>query len=178
MSRIGNKIITVPSGVKVAVNDAQVSVEGKKGKLELTLDSSIKCELKDDQITFIRSSDLGKIRAKHGLYRSLVNNMVLGVSEGFKKVLQIEGVGYKAQMKGKMLVLDLGYSHQVNYEPPAEVTVITTTPTNISVEGIDKQVVGQVAADIRAFRKPEPYKGKGIRYENEQVRRKQGKKVG
>jgi large subunit ribosomal protein L6 len=114
----------------------------------------------------------------HGLYRALVNNMISGVTQGFKKELSIEGVGFKAQMKGKMLVLDLGFSHQVEFTPPAGVSIAVTSPTSIVVEGIDKQAVGQVAADIREFKKPEPYKGKGIRYVGEYVRRKQGKKVG
>jgi large subunit ribosomal protein L6 len=153
-------------------------VEGAKGKLAQSFDAGIAVSIKDNVISVTRSSDDKKYRAMHGLYRALVNNMISGVTQGFKKELAIEGVGFKAQMKGKTLVMDLGFSHQIEFTSPAGVNITVTSPTSIVVEGIDKQAVGQVAADIREFKKPEPYKGKGIRYVGEYVRRKQGKKVG
>jgi len=178
MSRIGKRLITIPQNVKVDCSKNLVTVEGPKGKLSQSIDESIKIDIQDNEISVSRSSDNKRFRALHGLYRSLIQNMIVGVSEGFKKDLAIEGVGYKAQLKGKMIVLDLGFSHQIEFTPPEGVTVTVTAPTAITVEGIDKQAVGQVAANIRKFRKPEPYKGKGIRYVGEYIRRKQGKKVG
>ncbi|MFC1809468.1 50S ribosomal protein L6 [Candidatus Omnitrophota bacterium] len=178
MSRIGKKPIAVAQGVKVGFANNIVTVEGTKGKLSQEIDESITVDVQEGTISLSRPSDNKRFRALHGLYRSLINNMIIGVSEGFKKELSIEGVGYKAQLKGKMLVLDLGFSHQIEFTPPEGVTLTVTSPTAIVVEGIDRQAVGQVAADIRKFRKPEPYKGKGIRYVGEYVRRKQGKKVG
>ncbi|MBN1493111.1 MAG: 50S ribosomal protein L6 [Candidatus Omnitrophica bacterium] len=178
MSRIGKRPITIPQNVKATCEKNVVTVEGAKGKLQQGVDVAIGIDIKDNKISVSRSSNNKRFRAMHGLYRNLINNMIIGVSKGFKRELAIEGVGYKAQMKGKMLVLDLGYSHQIEFKPPEGVIITVPSPTSIIVEGINKQAVGQVAANIREFRKPEPYKGKGIRYMGEYVRRKQGKKVG
>ena len=178
MSRIGNKVINIPEKVKVNGQQNDIAVEGPKGKLAMTIDGGITCELQENNIEVKRGADDRKSKALHGLYRSLLNNLIVGVSEGFKKDLLIEGVGYKAQMKGKAIAFDLGFSHQIQFSIPEGITVKVNTPTSLTVEGIDKQLVGQVAAHIRALRKPEPYKGKGIRYATEQIRRKQGKKVG
>lgn len=179
MSRIGNKEILIPAGVKASLTGRTLQIEGVKGKLALNLqEDKISCSLEAQTIAFSRKVNNKRVRALHGLYRSLTNNMVLGVSKGFRKDLAIEGIGFKAQVKGKGLVFDLGFSHQVELVPPAGVSVKINSPTSLSVEGIDKQLVGQTAADIRAMKKPEPYKGKGIRYVDERVRRKQGKKVG
>ncbi len=178
MSRIGKRPVKIPQNVKVAIDNGMVVVEGAKGKLSQSFDQGISISVKDGVVTVERSSNDKKYRAMHGLYRALINNMINGVTKGFRKELAIEGVGYKAQMKGKVLVLDMGFSHQIEFIPPAGVTISVPVQTTIIIEGIDRQVVGQVAANIRAFKKPEPYKGKGIRYVGEYVRRKQGKKVG
>ncbi len=178
MSRIGKRPVKIPQNVKVAIDKGMVVVEGAKGKLSQSFDQGIAISVKDGVVTVERSSNDKKYRAMHGLYRALINNMINGVTKGFRKELAIEGVGYKAQMKGKVLVLDMGFSHQIEFIPPAGVTISVPVQTTIIIEGIDRQVVGQVAANIRAFKKPEPYKGKGIRYVGEYVRRKQGKKVG
>ncbi len=177
MSRVGKKLIVVPKGVKVNVNNNRVAAEGPKGKLDIEVPQAYKVELKDNTISLSRPSDLKKDMSLHGLYRSLVNNVIEGVQNGYKKELEIQGVGYKAQAQGKNLNLQLGFSHQVTLPIPAGITIKTAKPTQISIEGIDKQLVGQVAASIRALYKPEPYKGKGIRYKNEYVRRKAGKAV-
>lgn len=178
MSRIGKQAIIVPDQVKIDIQGRAVNVEGPKGKLSLDVDSRITVEQGEKEITVKRGSDVKEERALHGLYRSLIQNMVTGVSDGFKKELEIQGIGYRGQAQGKKLVLELGYSHKIEFEVPEDINVSMQGQTNITVEGIDKQRVGQIAANIRAFRKPEPYKGKGIRYANEQIRRKQGKKVG
>ena len=183
MSRIGKLPIPVPDGVDVKVDGCTVKVKGPKGELEKTFHQDIKIELVDGQIVITRPSDQRHHKALHGLTRALVNNMVVGVNEGFTRTLDIYGVGYRASLRDKSLVLQLGHSHAVEVIPPPDVTFHVTPGdrTNralvgsITVEGIDKQVVGQVAADIRAWRPPEPYKGKGVRYRGEYVRRKAGK---
>ncbi|GIT00459.1 MAG: 50S ribosomal protein L6 [Acidimicrobiales bacterium] len=176
MSRIGKAPITVPSGVEVQIQGRQVAVKGPKGELDIEVPVDITVRQDGEEILVERSDDERRNRALHGLTRSLVNNMVLGVSEGFSKELQIVGVGYRAAAKGSnALELQLGFSHPVNVEAPAGITFDVPEPTRIIVSGIDKQVVGQVAADIRSYRKPEPYKGKGVRYLGEHVARKAGK---
>jgi len=176
MSRIGKAPITVPSGVEVQIQGRQVAVKGPKGELDIEVPVDITVRQDGEEILVERSDDERRNRALHGLTRSLVNNMVLGVSEGFSKELQIVGVGYRAAAKGSnALELQLGFSHPVNVEAPVGITFDVPEPTRIIVSGIDKQVVGQVAADIRSYRKPEPYKGKGVRYLGEHVARKAGK---
>ena len=176
MSRIGKAPITVPSGVEVQIQGRQVAVKGPKGELDIEVPVDITVRQDGEEILVERSDDERRNRALHGLTRSLVNNMVVGVSEGFSKELQIVGVGYRAAAKGSnALELQLGFSHPVNVEAPAGITFDVPEPTRIIVSGIDKQVVGQVAADIRSYRKPEPYKGKGVRYLGEHVARKAGK---
>ena len=176
MSRIGKAPITVPSGVEVQIQGRQVAVKGPKGELDIEVPVDITVRQDGEEILVERSDDERRNRALHGLTRSLVNNMVLGVSEGFSKELQIVGVGYRAAAKGSnALELQLGFSHPVNVEAPAGITFDVPEPTRIIVSGIDKQGGGQVAADIRSYRKPEPYKGKGVRYLGEHVARKAGK---
>ncbi|MEM7096359.1 MAG: 50S ribosomal protein L6 [Actinomycetota bacterium] len=176
MSRIGNAPIPVPSGVDVSVDGRQVTTKGSKGELSYTLPEGISASVDGDTLTLERPDDERESKALHGLARSLVNNMVIGVSEGFRKDLEIIGVGYRAAAKGKNgLDLQLGYSHPVSYTAPDGIEFEVPDQQKISVIGIDKQAVGQVAAEIRAFRKPEPYKGKGIRYVGEYVIRKAGK---
>ncbi len=178
MSRIGRKPITVPNGVTVSVDGSTVKVKGPKGELARTFEPSMKVRVEDNEVLVERPNDDKRERALHGLTRALLANMVTGVTEGFKKTLEIVGVGYRAEKKGKNLVVSVGYSHPVNYPEPEGITLTTPTPTTIVIEGIDKQKVGQVAAELREFRPPEPYKGKGIRYQGEQVRRKAGKTAG
>ena len=176
MSRIGKKPIAIPSGVTFTVSaDNEVTIKGPKGTLTQAVNANIKVEQKDGQIEVTRPNDHRTNRAMHGLYRSLINNMVQGVSEGFSKELQIVGTGYRAQAQGNKLVLNVGYSHPVEIAAPTGITFETPSNTQIFVRGINNQVVGQVAADIRAVRKPEPYLGKGIRYAGEHIRRKEGK---
>jgi large subunit ribosomal protein L6 len=177
MSRIGKQPVTVPAGVKVKVADGKVWVEGPKGKLEQPYHRNIRVEYdeKDKVVRVTRPDDERQNRALHGLTRSLIANMVEGVTKGFEKRLKIEGIGYQARMDKKAVVLTVGYANAVAMTPPDGVTVELTDPTTIVVRGADKQKVGQFAAEVRRVRKPEPYKGKGIRYENEQVRRKEGK---
>ncbi len=176
MSRIGTSPIPIPSGVEVAVSGNQVTVKGPKGSLDHQLPEAITVAVEDGTISVGRANDERESRALHGLTRSLVNNMVVGVNEGFRKDLEIIGVGYRANAKGPgKLELALGFSHPVTVEAPDGVTFDVPEPTKIGVIGIDKQVVGQVAAEIRAHRKPEPYKGKGVRYVGERVIRKAGK---
>lgn len=177
MSRIGNTPIKVPSGVKVAINGQNVSVEGPKGNLSWDLPSRAKAELKDDQVVVTRENDERQSKAMHGLSRSLVANMIQGCNEGFVKELEIEGVGYKAEMKGKDIALALGFSHIINYPIPENVKVTLDGQTKVKIEGPDKQKVGQVAAEIRGFSPAEPYKGKGVKYKGERIRRKEGKTV-
>lgn len=177
MSRVGRRPIDIPDSVKVAVEGNKVKVEAKGKSLEHTIPDGFKAEMEGKTLTIIRPSDSRDHRALHGTTRSLIQNMVIGLDKGFEKKLQIQGVGYKAQMKGKNLVLDIGFSHSVNYTPPESVSIETPAPTEILVKGINKQEVGEVAAEIRDFYRPEPYKGKGIRYEGEYVRQKQGKSI-
>jgi large subunit ribosomal protein L6 len=178
MSRIGKKEIALPDKVKVSVaGDGAVVVEGPKGKLEWTLPKGIVAKVEEKSVTFSAENENRTARAMHGLSRALVNNMVTGVSQGFKRDLEIQGVGFKAAVQGKQLNLSIGKSHPVLFDIPEEVKVTVTENTKISVEGIDRQIVGQAAANIRAYYPPEPYKGKGIRYAGEQVRRKEGKTV-
>ncbi len=176
MSRIGKAPIPLPSGVAIAIDGARVSVKGPKGELALAMPDDITVSQEGDQLLVVRPDDERRHRALHGLARSLVANMVVGVTEGFKKDLEIVGVGYRAQAQGpSKLELQVGFSHSVPVEAPDGVTFEVPAPNRITVLGIDKQLVGQVAADIRKIRKPEPYKGKGIRYAGERVVRKAGK---
>lgn len=181
MSRIGKKPVTLPKGVQVTVDGQTVKVKGPKGELTRTFSPEITIEMENGQVLVKRPSDARQIRALHGTTRAIINNMVVGVADGFSKVLQVEGVGYRAEMKGKQLVMALGYSHPVPVDPPAGITFTVDEKTRtITITGIDRERVGQVAAEIRAWRPPEPYKGKGLRYLGEHVRRKAGKagKVG
>ncbi len=176
MSRIGRSPIPVPDGVKVAISGARVQVQGPKGQLERTFHSDMRIELSDGQLLVRRPTDQRQHRALHGLTRSLLNNMVVGVSQGFERVLEIVGVGYRAEMEGESLRLSLGFSHPVVVDPPEGITfAIEPRRKHITISGIDKEAVGQLAADIRGLRPPEPYKGKGVRYLGEHVRRKAGK---
>jgi large subunit ribosomal protein L6 len=178
MSRIGRKPIEIPDKVQVTVTDGLVQVKGPKGELKRELLPKIRIEQEGNVLRVIRESEDKRTRAFHGLMRQLIANMVTGVTQGFKKELLIEGLGYRAEMKGKKLVMSLGFSHPVEYEAPEGITLKVEGNNKIIVEGIDKELVGQVAAIIRRFRPPEPYKGKGIRYIDEQVRRKAGKAGG
>lgn len=175
MSRIGKKPIDVREGVEVKIDGRHLTVKGPKGQLELDHHEDMAVKIEDGVITVERPSDVREHRALHGLTRSLIANMVEGVSDGFKKSLEIHGVGYKAEKQGSGIKLTLGFSHTISFEPPRGVSIEVPAPTQIVVEGVDKQAVGQAAAEIRAFRPPEPYKGKGIRYVGEHVRRKAGK---
>lgn len=179
MSRIGKSPITIPSGVEVKVDSNIITVKGSKGELTQEMDSCVSMSIEDGVITFTRESDSPEHRAKHGLYRSLVQNMIIGVSEGFKKELEVIGVGYRANANGQMLELSLGYSHPFVFEIPSEIKVSAVSEKGkapiVTLESYDKQLVGQVAAKIRSLRKPEPYKGKGVRFLGEEIRRKAGK---
>ena len=175
MSRVGKNPIGLPEGVEVKINKGTVEVTGPKGNLSGEVNQDIKLDIKDGQLTVSRPNDSKYYKSLHGLYRSLLNNMVEGVTKGFEKKLEIVGVGYKAEMSKGRLNLQLGYSHSIVFLPPKGVEVVVADPTNITVRGIDKHLVGQVAAKIRSFRPPEPYKGKGIKYVDEYIRRKAGK---
>ena len=176
MSRIGRMPIAVPAGVTVDIaENNKVTVKGPKGTLERVLPDELKIESKDGQIEITRPNDLKRIKALHGLTRSLLNNMVIGVTDGFEKKLEVNGVGYRAQKQGKKLVLSLGYSHPVEMEDPEGIETVLDGQNLIIVKGIDKEKVGQFAAEIRDKRRPEPYKGKGIKYADETIRRKVGK---
>jgi large subunit ribosomal protein L6 len=177
MSRIGRKPITVPAGVTVAIEPESVRVNGPKGELVERIHRDITVEQNDDVLNVSRPTDRGEHRAMHGLYRSLVANMVIGVTEGYAKTLEIQGVGYRAVLKGRDLELALGYSHPVSIKAPDGIEFDVPQPTRVIVRGIDKQLVGEIAANIRKQRPPEPYKGKGIRYEGEYVARKVGKRA-
>jgi large subunit ribosomal protein L6 len=178
MSRIGNKAVEIPDKVKVNVDqEGAVSVEGPKGKLQWKLPRQIRASVQDNQVSVVREAESHNVKALHGLSRSLVYNMVQGVSEGFTKQLEIEGVGFKAAVQGSMLNLSLGFSHPVTFSIPKDIKITVADNTKITVQGVDKKLVGQVAADIRRFYPPEPYKGKGVRYAGEQIRRKEGKTV-
>jgi large subunit ribosomal protein L6 len=175
MSRIGRMPVVVPDGVDVTISGREVMVRGPKGSLRLEVAEPIEVRQADGAITVTRPSDEGEIRALHGLSRSLIANMVTGVTEGYRKTLEIVGVGYRVQARGKDLEFALGFSHPLPVSPPEGISFRVETPTRLVVEGIDKQQVGEVAANIRKLRKPDPYKGKGVRYQGEQIRRKVGK---
>jgi len=183
MSRIGKQPVKIPNGVTITVGkDNVVTVKGPKGELKQTIDRDIKVEVKDGEVTFERPTDQIRHRALHGLYRALIANLVKGVTDGYKKNLELVGVGYKASNQGNLLDLSLGFSHNIIFEVPKELKLGTAqekgqNPT-ISLEGVDKQLIGQVAAKIRSLRKPEPYKGKGVKYVGEVIRRKAGKAAG
>src|SRR5438046_265153 len=177
MSRIGKQPITIPKKLKVEVKGQKVIVEGPKGKLDFDLPRRTAAKIDGKNILVTRQGDDAEAKALHGLSRSIVNNMVKGVSEGFVKKLEIQGVGFKAAVQGTNVNLNLGYSHPLNYPIPAQIKVTVEENTKITIEGPDKQVVGQVAAEIRAYYPPEPYKGKGVRYVGEKVERKEGKTV-
>ena len=179
MSRIGNAPVSVPAGVEIKVNNDVITVKGKKGELSQTLSEGITAKVEEAEIIIERASDSKTHKAQHGLMRALVNNMVVGVSEGFKTEQEFVGVGYRAVAKGQQLEMQLGYSHPIIFELPAEVKVTAETvkgkPPVVTLESYDKQLIGQCAAKIRSLRKPEPYKGKGIRFKGEEIRRKAGK---
>lgn len=175
MSRIGRAPITVPAGVEVKVDGQHVSVKGPKGALEMNVAPTMKVEVEADVVHVTRPNDDKMNRSLHGLTRTLINNMVVGVSEGFSKTLEVNGVGYRASKEGKNLVLNVGYSHQVIMPETEDIQIDVPNPNQIIVKGIDKQKVGQFAAEVRGKRPPEPYKGKGIKYDHEVIRRKEGK---
>lgn len=175
MSRIGRKPINLPAGVEVKIEENVITVKGPKGVLSQSIPEEISIERQETELQVTRPSDAKRHRAMHGLTRALVANMVTGVTAGFEKKLEMVGVGYRAQLQGGKLVLNIGFSHPIEIEPPQGIEFEVPAVTRITVKGIDKQLVGNTAADIRALRKPEPYKGKGVRYENEVVRRKAGK---
>ena len=176
MSRIANSPVAIPSGVEVNISGQELSVKGSKGNLSMTVHELVEVEQGDGELQFKATDSTKKSHALSGTFRSLVSNMVVGVSEGFQKELQLIGVGYRAQAQGKKLNLSLGFSHPVEYEAPEGIEIETPSQTQVIVKGIDKQLVGQVSAEIRAYRPPEPYKGKGVRYVDEYVKRKEAKK--
>jgi len=177
MSRIGRKPIEIPGGVDVQISPGRVTVKGPLGELSQAFPARMRVEQRDGEVLVTRPTDRGEDRALHGLTRSLIANMVEGVTKGFEKKLEIQGVGYRAMLKGASLELNVGYSHPVVIDPPEGISFEVPVPTQISVKGVDKQQVGEIAAKIRKTRPPEPYKGKGIRYEGEYVRRKVGKRA-
>ncbi len=177
MSRVANNPVTLPSGVEIKLDGQRVSVKGAKGTLELDIHPTVEIVEEEGSYTFAPRTNEKAARALAGTMRALVNNMVLGVSEGFEKKLLLQGVGYRAQAQGKQLTMRLGFSHEVEYQLPDGIEVQTPTQTEIVVSGISKQLVGQVSAEIRSFRPPEPYKGKGVRYADERVRIKEAKKT-
>lgn len=178
MSRIGKKPVEIPKGVTISLEGQVIKVKGPKGELHRTIHPAIKAEIVDSEIKVSRPDDLKESRALHGLTRALIQNMVIGVTESYKKTLEIVGVGYKAELKGKNLLLNIGYSHPIYFVPPDVVKLEVPAPTQIIISGNDKELVGLVAAKIRSFRKPEPYKGKGIKYSDERIIRKAGKTAG
>ncbi len=175
MSRIGKKPISIADKVKVTQKENKIEVTGPKGNLSLNIIDGVKVDIKDNEIQVTRNNDTKRNRALHGLFRSLIQNMVTGVNDGFSKKLELVGIGYRAELKGKNLVMMLGFSHPTVFCPPQDITIDVPNPNTVVVNGINKELVGLVASKIRSFRKPEPYKGKGIKYENEVVRRKAGK---
>jgi len=178
VSRIGKKPVVIPSNVTVKLNGQSLSVKGPKGELNDTFHPNISLEIKDNEIIATRSNDQKENRALHGLTRSLIQNMIIGVSDGYSKTLDIVGVGYRVELKESNLLINIGYSHPIYFMPPAGITLQAPLPTQIVISGIDKQLVGAVASKIRSIRKPEPYKGKGIKYSTEVIRRKAGKTAG
>ncbi len=183
MSRIGTQPIQIPEGVTVNINDGgdfgyiDVEVTGPKGTLSESLRRGVTVEIKENEVVLTRANESKQIKSNHGLYRSLIQNMITGVTEGYSKELEIVGIGYRAEMQGSKVVFSLGYSHKIELEPPEGITVTVDEQTKVKVEGADKQKVGEIAAKIRAFRKPEPYKGKGIKYADEIIKRKSAKTV-
>ncbi len=177
VSRIGKKSIETPSGIEVKIENNTIQIKGEKGRMEFSFSPRLKVELENNQILVKRRNDSKVDRSLHGLTRTLIANMIKGVTKGYEKRLEIRGIGYRAQIKGNELVLNLAFSHPANFPIPKDITIETPSPTQVVVKGIDKQKVGEVAAQIRSLRKPEPYKGKGIRYVGEYIRQKQGKKV-
>ncbi len=175
MSRIGKKPITVPKGVTVQVSGSEVKVKGPKGELSATLHPDISVEIKPEEVNVKVNGSDNFHNALHGLWRALLNNMVNGTTRGYERKLEIVGVGYRAEMKGSNIQMTLGFSHPILFKPPKTIKIETPSPTNIVISGVDKQLVGQIAAKLRSFRPPEPYKGKGVKYENEYIRRKAGK---
>ena len=175
MSRIGKKPVAIPAGVEIKLDGSHISVKGPKGQLALDFSSEMKVEVKDNEIIVTRPSDNKTHRSLHGLTRTLIANMVTGVTDGYQKTLEVNGVGYRAQKQGKDLVMNLGYSHQVIMPEVEGITIEVPSPNQIVISGADKQLVGQFAAKVRAKRPPEPYKGKGIKYADEHIRRKEGK---
>lgn len=175
MSRIGNLPVTLPQGVKVAVTDGTIFVEGPKGKLSWATRPEVEVKVLDGSVSVTRKDDSPESRGFHGLYRQLVQNMVTGVSAGYSKTLLINGVGFRAELSGKILVLNLGYSNVIEYVIPEGIAITVDGPNKVTISGIDKQQVGQVSAEIRSLRSPEPFKGKGVKYETETIRRKAGK---
>ena len=178
MSRIGKRPVEVPKGVDVSVKENTVRVKGPKGDLKFDVHPALTVKMDDGTVQVDRPSDSAEHKALHGLTRTLIANMVSGVTEGYQKALEIQGVGYKAEKSGKGIKISVGFSHTVQYDAPPGITIDLPNPTTIVIKGADKQMVGQVASEIRAVRPPEPYKGKGIRYQGEQVRRKAGKTAG
>ena len=176
MSRVGRKVITIPSGVELKQEGNKITVKGPKGQLEREFSPEITVKVENGEINVTRPNDLPDIRALHGTTRAVLNNMIVGVNQGFEKKLELVGVGYRVQAAGKGLTLSLGFSHPVEIEPVEGITFKVEGNTKISVEGINKELVGQIAANIRSKRPPEPYKGKGVKYADEQIRRKEGKK--
>jgi len=178
LSRIGKKPVEIPKGVNINLEGQVIKVKGPKGELHRTIHPLIKAEIVESEIKFSRPDDLKETRSLHGLTRALIQNMIIGVTDSYKKSLEIVGVGYKAELKGKNLLLNIGYSHPIYFVPPDDVKLEVPAPTQIIISGIDKELVGLVAAKIRSFRKPEPYKGKGIKYSDERIIRKAGKTAG
>ena len=177
MSRIGNRVLTIPEGVTVKVENGLVTVTGPKGELSLNLNANISVSVENAEVKVARNSEIKKTKQIHGTTNALIANMIEGVSKGYEKALEIIGVGYRFNVKGKELEINAGYSHKVNLAIPEAITVEQVSATEINIKGIDKEAVGKFAAEIREVRKPEPYKGKGIRYKGEHVRRKEGKKA-
>lgn len=176
MSRVGKLPVTVPSSVKINLDNLSLDVSGPKGNLKRVFPAEVNIKFADNQIVVAPANDTPKARAMWGLSQRLILNMVKGVSDGFTKRLEISGVGYKASYSNGMLFLSLGFSHDIMYAVPKEITVVCEKPTTVAISGCDKELVGKIASEIRALRKPEPYKGKGIKYDNEKIRRKEGKK--
>lgn len=176
MSRVANNPVDIPKGVETKLTDSHISVKGSKGNLDLQLHQSVGVSQDGDQLKVAAKDGSRQANALAGTFRALINNMVIGVSQGFQKKLELQGVGYRAKAQGKTVNLTLGYSHPIDYQLPDGITADTPTQTEVVISGVDKQLVGQVAAEIRDFRRPEPYKGKGVRYANERVYRKEAKK--
>lgn len=177
MSRIGNRILTVPENVTVTIDNGQITVKGPKGELSMDIDKNIDVKLEGNEIKVTRNSEIKRTKQMHGTTNALIKNMLEGVSEGYEKTLEIVGVGYRFNLKGNALEVNAGYSHKVELEIPEGLTVESASATEVTVKGINKEAVGKFAAEIREVRKPEPYKGKGIHYKGEHIRRKEGKKA-